>query len=89
MKNMPTTTLSSKGQLVIPKAVREHAQVDVGDIFSVRYVNGEIRFKRIPARSPSTLKEVAGCLKKPDRTVLSEAKTRAIIGRRLKAKHTP
>jgi AbrB family looped-hinge helix DNA binding protein len=46
---MDTVTLSSKGQLVIPKAVREHAQVVPGSQFSVHYVDGEIRLRPLAA----------------------------------------
>lgn len=28
---MPTATLTTKGQVTIPKAVREHLQIDTGD----------------------------------------------------------
>jgi AbrB family looped-hinge helix DNA binding protein len=86
---MDTVTLSSKGQLVIPKAVREHAQVVPGSQFSVRYVDGEIRLRPL-ARAPAvTLDEVAGCLARPARKRLSDAQTRAAIQARLKARHAP
>ncbi|MEO6623864.1 MAG: AbrB/MazE/SpoVT family DNA-binding domain-containing protein [Burkholderiaceae bacterium] len=49
---MDTVTLCSKGQLVIPKAVRDHAQGTPGSRFSVRFVDGEIRLRPLP-RAPS------------------------------------
>jgi AbrB family looped-hinge helix DNA binding protein len=86
---MDTVTLSSKGQLVIPKAVREHAQVAPGSRFSVCWVDGEIRLRPL-ARAPAvTLDEVAGCLARPGRKRLSEAQTRAALRARLKARHAP
>ena len=86
---MQTITLSSKGQLVIPKPVRESAHLSAGDVFSVRYVDGEIRLKPIVNSMPVLLADVAGCLGKAGRPTLTEAQTRSIIAARLKAKHTP
>lgn len=86
---MQTVTLSSKGQLVIPKPVRESAHLATGDVFSVRYIDGEIRLKPIPNSTPVKLSDVAGCLAKPGRKPLTEQQTRSIIQQRLKAKHAP
>lgn len=61
---MATITLSSKGQLVIPKAVRQSAHLAPGDVLSVRYVEGEIRLRPVAAVMPSSLAGVAGCLAK-------------------------
>ena len=86
---MATVTLSSKGQLVIPKAVREHARVEAGSRFSVRYVDGEIRLRPLARSSAVALDDVAGCLAKPGRGRLSEAQAQAIIKARLKVRHAP
>ncbi len=86
---METVTLSSKGQLVIPKAVRDNAHVAAGSQFEVRYVDGEIRLRPLPAQSTTRLDEVAGCLAKPGRKRLSEAAVQASIRAKLKAKHAP
>lgn len=83
---METITLSSKGQLVIPKAVRQSAQLAPGDVLSVRYVDGEIRLKPVTVVTPTSLAEVAGCLAKPGRRRLSQAQTQAAIRARLEAK---
>ena len=83
---METTTLSSKGQLVIPKAVRHSAHLSPGDVLSVRYVDGEIRLKPVTGVIPTSLAEVAGCLARPGRKPLGEAQTQAAIKARLKAK---
>lgn len=82
---METITLSSKGQLVIPKAVRQSAHLAPGDVLSVRYVDGEIRLRPVTVLAPTALAEVAGCLAKPGRKALSQAQTRAAIQARLKA----
>lgn len=85
---METITLSSKGQLVIPKAVRQSAKLAPGDVLSVNYVDGEIRLKPLARTATTSLDEVAGCLAKPGRKRLSEAQTQAAIKARLKARHS-
>ena len=86
---MDTVTLSSKGQLVIPKAVRQRAQVAAGSRFSVHYVDGEIRLRPVARAPASTVEEVAGCLARPARKRLSDAQAQAAIKARLKAQHAP
>ena len=86
---METVTLSSKGQLVIPKAVREHMGAKAGAVFAVRYTGGELHLKPVEARPPSSLDEVAGFLARPGRKPLKEGQTRAAIGARLKARNAP
>ena len=83
---METITLSSKGQLVIPKAVRQSAHLAPGDVLSVRYVDGEIRLKPVTGVVPTSLAEVAGCLAKPGQKPLGQAQTQAAIKARLKAR---
>lgn len=86
---MDTVTLSSKGQLVIPKAVREHLGARAGSVFAVRYADGEIHLKPVEPAPPTTLDEVAGFLARPGRKPLSQAQTRATIQAKLKARNAP
>jgi AbrB family looped-hinge helix DNA binding protein len=86
---METVTLSSKGQLVIPKGVRDDAHIVAGSRLQVQYLDGEIRLRPLPAQGTATLSEVAGCLAKPGRKRLTEAQTRAAIRTKLKARNTP
>jgi AbrB family looped-hinge helix DNA binding protein len=83
---METITLSSKGQLVIPKAVRQSAHLSPGDVLSVRYVDGEIRLRPVTNVAPTSLAEVAGCLAKPGRRALGQAQTQTALKARLKAR---
>ncbi|MEI8301715.1 MAG: AbrB/MazE/SpoVT family DNA-binding domain-containing protein [Burkholderiales bacterium] len=86
---MATITLSSKGQLVIPKALRDRAELEPGARFSVQFIDGEIRLRPL-ARTPAVaLDEVAGCLARPGRRRLSDEKLRAAILARLKARNAP
>jgi AbrB family looped-hinge helix DNA binding protein len=86
---MQAITLSSKGQLVIPKAVREHMDVKAGAIFAIRYADGELHLKPVEARPPSSLNEVAGVLAPPGRKPLREARTCAAIRAKLKTRNAP
>ena len=83
------TCRSSKGQLVIPKSIRNDAHVSAGSLFEVRYVEGEIRLRALPSVPATALEEVAGCLARPGRKRLGDAQTQAIIKARLKSRHTP
>jgi AbrB family looped-hinge helix DNA binding protein len=84
---METVTLSSKGQLVIPKEVRRSAKLQTGDQFSVSYVEGEIRLRPLPAPGVTSLDAVAGCLAKSGRKRMSEEQTQAAIKARLKTRN--
>lgn len=84
---METVTLSSKGQLVIPKEVRRSAKLQAGDQFAVSYVEGEIRLRPLPAPVVTSLDAVAGCLARPGRKRLSEEQAQAAIKARLKARN--
>jgi AbrB family looped-hinge helix DNA binding protein len=83
-----TVTLSSKGQLVIPKSLRDSAHLAAGAVLSVRYVDGEIRLKPLANRDHSSLDQVAGCLAQPGRQRLSDEATEAAIKARLKTRDT-
>ena len=82
---METTTLSSKGQLVIPKQVRQQAKVTAGDAFVVRYQDGEIHLRPVARTSGTTVDDVAGCLASASRKPMSDAQAEVAIKARLKA----
>lgn len=82
---METVKLSSRGQIVIPKDVRETAHLSEGMEFSVVYVDGQIRLTPVPMLEPTTHAQAAGCLYRPDRQPMSDAQQKAAIGRMLKA----
>jgi AbrB family looped-hinge helix DNA binding protein len=82
------TTLSSKGQLVIPKALRDQAKWNAGDQLLVVYANDEIRVRRVePLSRVSTLDDVAGSLHRPGQAKVSDQEIKARILARLHAKH--
>lgn len=82
---MQTITLSSKGQLVIPKRVRALANMAAGDEFQVRYLNGEIRLRPVTPTTGTTVDQVAGCLARANRKPISGAQVDSAIKARLKA----
>lgn len=84
---MNTTILSVKGQIVIPKHMRETAQLSVGDEFMISFVNGEIRLRPLVTKKNIALNQVAGCLARPKRVALSDADINVAIKKRLKLKH--
>ena len=84
---MNIATLSVKGQIVIPKHLRETAQLSFGDELSISYVNGEIRLRPTAIKKHAVIEQVAGCLARPDQMLLNDDAVRAAIKARLKLKH--
>lgn len=59
---MPTTRLSSKGQVVIPKSVREAHDWAPGQEFEIVETNGSVILRPKKPFPETTIDEVAGCL---------------------------
>ena len=60
---MPTTILSSKGQIIIPKPVREAHHWKPGQRLEIIESGKSIILKPVSPFQPSTIEEVSGCLK--------------------------
>jgi AbrB family looped-hinge helix DNA binding protein len=60
---MDKTKLSSKGQVIIPKAVRDAHGWKEGTEFTVEEIKGGLLLKAAPIFPPTTIEQVAGCLK--------------------------
>ena len=60
---MEKTKLSSKGQVIIPKAVRDAHGWKEGTEFTVEEIKGGLLLKATPFFPPTTIEQVAGCLK--------------------------
>ena len=58
---MDTTTLSSRGQIVIPKTLRESRHWHAGTSFVVEEVPQGILLKPVSTFVPSRLEDVLGC----------------------------
>jgi AbrB family looped-hinge helix DNA binding protein len=60
---METTRLSSKGQIILPKAVRDLHHWVPGTDFSVEDTGDGVLLRPIRTSAPSRLDEVVGCLR--------------------------
>jgi AbrB family looped-hinge helix DNA binding protein len=59
---METTRLSSKGQVILPKSVRDQHHWTAGMDFSVEDTGDGVLLRPIRPSQPSRLEDVAGCL---------------------------
>jgi len=82
---METTRLSSKGQIILPKAVREAHHWAPGTDFSVEDVGDGVLLRPLKTAQPTRLDDVVGCLraKGPTRTI---REMDAAIGDELRAR---
>lgn len=78
---MDTVKMSSKGQLVIPKEVRDAHHLAAGMEFLVQFVGDEIRLKPVPLFPATTVEQGEGMLQKSKRRRLSEAETEQAISK--------
>ena len=68
---MATSTLSSKGQITVPKLIREHLHVVEGDQVDFAIAaNGDV----ITHRINGSISALAGLLHRPDREAVSREK---------------
>ena len=81
---METVKVSSKGQIVIPKSLRESHHIHTGDSFIVTAVGDELRLKHAPAAGQSSLKSVAAMLHRPAVKKLSDKQLEQRIAARLR-----
>jgi antitoxin PrlF len=80
---MPTATLTTKGQVTIPKEVREHLGVDTGDRLSfVVQDDGTVIVKPITRH----VRELAGLLHRPEQRPLSIREMDEGVARRMRSK---
>jgi antitoxin PrlF len=75
---MPTATLTTKGQVTIPKSVREGLGVDAGD--RVEFVEASKGVYTVMAVSRD-VRELKGMIAKPAKPVSVEAMKRAVARR--------
>jgi AbrB family looped-hinge helix DNA binding protein len=80
---MPTATLTTKGQVTIPKEVRDHLGVDTGDRLSfVVQEDGTVLVSPITRH----VRELAGLLRRPRRRPISIREMDEGIASRMRAK---
>jgi AbrB family looped-hinge helix DNA binding protein len=87
---MKTTRISSKGQVVLPKALRETQKWETGTELAVEAMEGGVFLRALQPFSGTTIEHVFGCLKyrgKPkslaemDKAIAKEARRRRGRGR--------
>ena len=83
---METVKLSTKGQIVIPKGVREAHHLAAGTEFMVSFVNNEIHLKPLPLFPATTIADSAASLAKRGRKKISEKQVRSRIAQGLKSR---
>ena len=72
---MSAATLTSKGQITLPKAVRDRLELSAGDrVDFVMAADG--RFDLIPVKS--SIKSLKGCVPKPRKPVTVEAMAQVV-----------
>lgn len=76
---METVTVSSKGQIVIPKSLREAFDIVPGMQFVVTADGDEIRLRPVTAYARTTVEDGLGLLKRGGRKRLSDDETRVSI----------
>ncbi len=60
---METTRLSSKGQIILPKAVRDPHRWEPGTDFTVEDIGDGVVLRPVKRGRVTRLEDVAGCLK--------------------------
>jgi AbrB family looped-hinge helix DNA binding protein len=83
---MESTRLSSKGQIILPKAVRDAHHWKPGMAFSVEDTGDGVVLRPLKSMPPTRLEDVAGCLYRPgprhSLREMDDAITAEIKGRR-------
>jgi AbrB family looped-hinge helix DNA binding protein len=82
---METVKVSSKGHILIPKAIRESKQIKAGTEYILSITGEELHLTPVPKIAETTLEEAAGILANPKREALSEEETSLRIKSMLKA----
>lgn len=59
----PTTTVSTKGQVILPKAIREHRRWAAGTKLLVEETPDGVLLRAAPLFAPTRPEDVFGCLK--------------------------
>jgi AbrB family looped-hinge helix DNA binding protein len=82
---METVRLSTKGQIVIPKSIRDTHHLTPGTEFFISFVDQEIRLVRAQAFPKTRVEQGLGILQRKGRSRLRDADLEGKIGQMLKA----
>jgi AbrB family looped-hinge helix DNA binding protein len=76
---METTKLSTKGQLILPKAIRSAHNWKPGTVFAIEEKDGGVLLRPVAYFEPTKFEDVRGCLKYHGRPKTLEEMDQAII----------
>lgn len=62
MGNLLQTTVSTKGQVILPKAIRDHQKWRAGTILTVEETKDGVLLRSVPLFARTELKDVVGML---------------------------
>jgi antitoxin PrlF len=80
---MPTATMTTKGQVTIPKEIREHLKIDTGDRLSfVVQEDGSVIVQPITR----DVRELGGLLRRPEQRSISLREMDEGIARRMRSR---
>ena len=86
---MTTVRVSSKGQIVIPQALRAAFHIEAGSELAIFAAGDEIHLRQAEQRFPRTdIATGLGLLAKPGRKVPAPAEIKRAIGEMLKQKNS-
>lgn len=83
---METTKLSTKGQVILPKTIRDAHRWNPGTEFLVQEVHDGVLLRPVKLFPPARFEEVAGCLHYTGRPKTVEQMHRA-IAKEVKRRH--
>jgi AbrB family looped-hinge helix DNA binding protein len=83
---METTRLSTKGQIILPKAIRASRDWRPGMEFTVEETGEGILLRPVAQFPPSRLEDIAGCLRSTKKAK-TLAQMRAAIGQEVQRRH--
>ena len=83
---METTRLSTKGQVILPKSVRDAHHWEAGTEFVVENLAEGVLLRPLKPFAPSRLEDVAGCLRYTGKAK-TLAQMEAAIGAEVRRRH--
>jgi AbrB family looped-hinge helix DNA binding protein len=81
------TRLSTKGQIVVPKDIRERRNWAPGDELVIEETDEGVLLKRAPQFPPTRIEDVYGCLHRPGMKSVSVAEMNDAIAAEVRRRH--
>ncbi|HEY1751382.1 MAG TPA: AbrB/MazE/SpoVT family DNA-binding domain-containing protein [Caulobacteraceae bacterium] len=81
------TRLSTKGQIVLPKAIRERRNWEPGAELVIEETEGGVLLKRAPRFAATRIEDVYGCMHRPGMKSVSTEEMKEAIVAEAKRRH--